>query len=547
MKLISSSFYVIVVTMCSLTAIAGSPQKGEIVFKTGFESKEERDVWPLQAWSEWSTGLESDYSLRITVPEKDRAGTHMISMPVDITRYRGCTLWFRCREKAEAVTKPPVSYNGTKFMFHYKSDSMGPGWINEGNVYGTFDWKELEFSVSIPNDAHGARISLGLQESSGSAWFDNLIVTVMEPAPMPRPPPMKNPPPVFKGHNEKRLRGVMSPPRFNEEDIRFLGEEWKANVIRWQLGRNWGVPGTDRDLAEYDNWLTDKCEELDKVLESCQRHGLKVVIDLHSPPGGRYKNNDMAMFYEKEFQDFFIKFWQRMARRYKGHPALWGYDLVNEPTQTKPSPDGVYNWFDTQVQAAKAIREIDPVTPIFITSNKWGSPEGFRNLNPAPASISNVIYQVHFYAPHVYTHQGVNTIWNRVEYPGVILGIEWNKERIRTMLEPVREFQLAYNVHIYVGEFSAVRWAPGAENYLRDCIELFEEYDWDWTYHAFREWTGWSLEHEGTPDSGSLADAPTDRLKVMLDAFSRNGSPLKPTVDAPSIKTTDRKLERSGD
>ena len=44
----------------------------------------------------------------------------------------------------------------------------------------------------------------------------------------------------------------MSPKAFRDEDMRVLGMEWKANVIRWQLTRNWGKAGTDRDLAEYD-------------------------------------------------------------------------------------------------------------------------------------------------------------------------------------------------------------------------------------------------------------------------------------------------------
>ena len=93
------------------------------------------------------------------------------------------------------------------------------------------------------------------------------------------------------------------------------------------------------------------------------------------------------------------------------------------------------------------------------------------------------------------------------------------------MLAPVREFQLAYNVHIYVGEFSAIRWAPGAADYLRDCIELFEEYDWDWTYHAYREWDGWSVEHGSDPKDHQPAEEPTDRKKLLLSWFARNKKP----------------------
>ena len=95
------------------------------------------------------------------------------------------------------------------------------------------------------------------------------------------------------------------------------------------------------------------------------------------------------------------------------------------------------------------------------------------------------------------------------------------------MLQPVRDFQLAYNVHIYAGEFSAIRWAPGdsATQYLRDVIELFEEYGWDWSYHAYREWDGWSLEHGPDPNDHQPTAEPTDRLKLMLGWFAKNQRP----------------------
>lgn len=226
-------------------------------------------------------------------------------------------------------------------MFHYQSDSLGPFWDNENDVYGTFGWRKLQFAVTLAPDAGPGTLSLGLQDSSGTVWFDDLRVTVLKAPRPPRPQPSANPPPAFKGHTLPRLRGVMSPNVFRDEDMRVLGQEWNANVIRWQITRNWGKAGTERDLGEYTKWIDGKLDELDKALEACRKYGIKVVIDIHSPPGGRYGNKDMAMFFEKQYQDDFVALWARIARRYQGNPAVWGYDLVNEPTQTKPSPPGL--------------------------------------------------------------------------------------------------------------------------------------------------------------------------------------------------------------
>ena len=104
-----------------------------------------------------------------------------------------------------------------------------------------------------------------------------------------------------------------------------------------------------------------------------------------------------------------------------------------------------------------------------------------------------------------------------VAYPNAEKG--WNADFMRDVLKPVREFQLKHKALIYVGEFSAVAWAPGAENYLRDAIGIFEEYGWDWSYHAFREWAGWSVEHEGKNDGTLRPSADNPRKRALLDGF----------------------------
>ena len=137
--------------------------------------------------------------------------------------------------------------------------------------------------------------------------------------------------------------------------------------------------------------------------------------------------------------------------------------------------------------------------------------------------MPNTIYTVHCYLPHGYTHQGVHGAKMVGAYPGVKHdGRVWNKEMLRRSLEPVVKFQQQYKVPIYVGEFGAARWAPGAEQYLADYIDLFEEYGWDWTYHAFRESPVWDVEKAGTNRGDIRPAADTDRRRVLLEGFRRN-------------------------
>lgn len=57
---------------------------------------------------------------------------------------------------------------------------------------------------------------------------------------------------------------------------------------------------------------------------------------------------------------------------------------------------------------------------------------------------------------------------------------------------------------------------------LADMISIFEERKWAWTYHAFREWSGWSVEHSRNPAEQERALCPTDREQLLREAFSQN-------------------------
>jgi hypothetical protein len=61
--------------------------------------------------------------------------------------------------------------------------------------------------------------------------------------------------------------------------------------------------------------------------------------------------------------------------------------------------------------------------------------------------------------------------------------------------------------------------------YLSDLIDIFESHGWDWSYHAFREWSGWSLEYGSDRQDTEPASSPTDRQWLLCDWFARNQKP----------------------
>ena len=307
------------------------------------------------------------------------------------------------------------------------------------------------------------------------------------------------------------LRGTMSMSgAATRSSINTLGGVWNANLIRWQINSS---PLPPTDMPGYTNWLNQELLDLDNTMNYCHANGIKVIIDMHAPPGGSNSTQGTLVFYNQTYNDKLVEVWKTIANRYKNHPALYGYDLINEPVQ-KTTPLTGCDFKTTQTRIGNAIRVIDPKTTIFIAVDNWDNPDRFTDFTPVP--LTNVIYQVHMYLPHKFTHQGVGNNSETFSYPGTINGSYYDKERLTSLLDPVLAFQKKYSTRIYVGEFSAIRWAPGASTYLGDCIDIFEGYGWMWSYHAYREWAGWSLEFENQKTPEKIATAPTDRYNTVV-------------------------------
>ena len=516
-----AALFVISVAIAPNATSAAAVQVGEVVFQADFNAANALEDWQGagQKGVRLVEGERPSRCVAIERPVEQGTGHCSIRFKLPIERLRGTRVRVECLAKAESVAKPPQTYNGVKCMLHTVSPA-GQHWLQQNGVWGTFGWKSLRFTAEVPADASDAALVLGLEATSGKVWFDDVKMTVVG---LRRQPPKEKPQgAAFKGHDLPRLRGAMI-GRVNKDDLEVLGGQWKANHVRWQL--IWGgfprSPADKADAKAYDAWLDGELKRLDELLPVCERLGIRVLIDLHTPPDGRDDANNCRMFVEPSKQEQFVAVWDRIARRYKDQKAVWGYDLVNEPVEGVKA-DQCLDWRSLALKTAKLVRSIDAERAIIIEPAPWGSPSALDWFEPIDAP--RVVYSVHMYMPHEFTHQGVHGGPTGIEYPGTINGQRWDKEQLRKALAPVVSFQRDYNVNIYLGEFSAIRWAPGdsARRYLSDCIELFEEYGWDWAYHAFREWDGWSVEHGPNPKDRARTAAPTDRQLLLQSWFEKN-------------------------
>lgn len=507
-----------------LFVLAGlsSTYGAEAVYQTGFEGQSALQGWSSSPHARLVAGHTGAQALQIEALASVTSNVNIrVTLPLE--KLRGARVKLEAMVKADHVTPPPKPYNGIKFMLN----TVAPGntqYAQQNNLFGTFDWKPVRFVTTVPPDATEARLILGLEWVHGRVWFDDIQIAVLS-GPRARPARAATGP-VYKGHDLPRLRGTMTGNRLSEADLRTLGSEWGANHVRWQL--TWGgfprSPADRGDLAAYDAWLESELQRLDKLLPVCREVGIKVLIDLHTPPGGRNEANECLLFHEKRFQDNFVKHWEKIAGRYRGNPTVWGFDLINEPVEGIVG-ESLMDWRTLAIETVRRVRKLDPDHAIIIEPGPWGNPASLYNFEPLP--FPGIVYSVHMYLPHHFTHQGVHGNPVGLTYPGLIDGKMWNKNEVRRALQPAIDYQRDYGVQIYIGEFSAIRWAPdhSAFRYLKDVIDIMEENGWDWAYHAFREWNGWSVEHGPDPKDNSLSKTPTDREQLLRSWFAKNKKP----------------------
>ncbi len=213
---------------------------------------------------------------------------------------------------------------------------------------------------------------------------------------------------------------------------------------------------------------------LTQSLDFAQKHGVKVVLDMHN----YYRYYKQPIGSENVPIKSFADTWKRIALKVGNHPALSGYGLMNEPN-TK----GL--WPEAALAASKAIRTVDKSNWIYVAgdrfSSAWHWPQSNTQLIADPwmrDPQNNLIFEAHMYLDRDTSGMYVD----KTETFAPDLGINRAK--------PFVDWLRANNLRGFIGEMGVPNYAPDAivamDNllgYLRDnCVPL--------TYWAAGPWWG---------------------------------------------------------
>jgi len=249
----------------------------------------------------------------------------------------------------------------------------------------------------------------------------------------------------------------------------------------------------DQIPAEYLGYL-------DAAVKMGLDAGLAVVIDMH--PDGDFKEKLSSDSSVEQFADF----WRALARHYSG----WDEERIFFETLNEPEIRDHYRWNGIQAHLVGAIREGAPKQTIIVEGARWADDDDLLFMEPV--RDTNVIYNFHFYEPHLFTHQGAtwgDSWWHYlkdVPYPSTPENVEaavallpedrhklelrrygaerWDAKRIESEFAQMAAWGKKYNVPLVCNEFGVYRKAANPDDrarWLKDVRTALEKNGIGWT------------------------------------------------------------------
>lgn len=327
------------------------------------------------------------------------------------------------------------------------------------------------------------------------------------------------------------------PDRAYFQGLRDTGATWvRLTPDKWRsaVGRDFLMGDADH----YQGLVDADVATLRRALDDANAVGLKVVLVPLSLPLLRWKQKNGDVVDQRLWQSFdnhapAQRFWRDLAAALKGHPALAGYNLINEPAPEygttlaeHASREDMLKWYagvqggprdlrQLYTELVASVRAVDADMPLMLDAGWYAAADAF-DYWPAPLQDTKLLYSVHMYEPYAATSAPNQKRSKPYRYPAEVpfgdRSERWDAARVRSYLQQPMDWAKTHGIganRMVIGEFGCMRRWPDCGRYLRDVLDVAEQQKVHWAFYAFREdgWDGMDYELGDKPLPGSYWQA----------------------------------------
>ncbi|MEZ0217897.1 MAG: cellulase family glycosylhydrolase [Rariglobus sp.] len=220
---------------------------------------------------------------------------------------------------------------------------------------------------------------------------------------------------------------------------------------------------------------------MDTAIARASARGMKVIIDMHNyaeckVSGVKYRFGSAGLP-----ASAYADVWRRLADHYKNEPAIYGYDIMNEPNGLAA---GV--WVTYAQAAISAIREVDLNHDIIVEGESWANAWGFETKNPNLHTLRDPLDRIIFSAHSYWSDAGTDV------YKTYDLENGANPQMGVENVKPFVDWLKKYDFKGYVGEYGVPNDDPRWNVVLENFLDYLDAEGISGTYWAGGAWYGGS-------------------------------------------------------
>jgi endoglucanase len=287
---------------------------------------------------------------------------------------------------------------------------------------------------------------------------------------------------------------------------------------------------------------------IDGIIAAASSRNMSIILDMHNY--GRYPQQGGNVIGSTggptlaNFQDV----WTKLALRYTNEPAVWGFDLMNEPHDLGNS----ITWYAIAQAGITAIRTADQTHVILVEGDNWSKGNTWAQYNSNLKNLTdpnnNLVFEAHQYFDHDQSGQYLASKNNNT-----VAGAGADANTGVAYITPFVDWLNANNLKGIVGEYGVPNTSgPNSDlanwnTLLTNFMDYIQQNCVGGTYWAGGPaWGNYITSIEPTKSGSTYIDAPQMAILTNYSSLPSGCSLSSNAITVSVTAPTDQSVQAEG-